>query len=1482
MGSELNANQFTVRIKSINVRGSGIIGRLKEDEDYVYVFTAKHCILGEKFSNEASISDIKILDIYNGEEEKAELKCEAGDDLLLSSDKEDIAIIKLAIKRLAGAVEHLPFIRLALLDDNVGPLTFRGYPKYADKTKTLSGNRPHEDDEGRFFEIAVPDKFFDLFSPQPENVLVKGFSGAPVFQILEEQLYCFGIIHEFETIGNRFKATNSVAITELLAKQIQLYEPWVEQIASTEKLSKMLKSSSDKLGVRFDAENNYPVSLEREFELIAKGEHFTAEVNKNLKSALLALEAFYMAYTSEIQKFISEFGNRRISSKDAKEIKKPVTFKIFFNQGLQQYNFFKSHYHSMEWQSVSNEHLKQFLTELDALLTTYQVLPEALDRLVIRLQIPIGPNLNSVNLLKSELQRGGNVLEDVKKSLVDLTTFPNAKMIMVTGKGGNGKSQLLAHMSNRWHLAGHAVLMALGQRFGRNSDPSGQFLEQLEIKTTWKTFLSAMQAKSVASGKSSFLVIDALNEGKGLVLWNNNLISFLRSLADYSGIKVIMSYRDSFADGLFKGIDVPADLTLRHNGFLGKETEAMKVFFDRNGIDIDKVPFNAEFSNPLYLKLFCIAFGNGALVENLDVSTSIFMIIERVLAHVNGKLGEEHHYNYKSEKINLVVKAVDIFVKKLVELNEVQLPYEDAFLLIDAAVGMFLNKKGFVNGLVDEEIFQDNLSTDGATYLLDFAYERFGEHLKARQLLRGMSLDQIQEAFIPDGNFYQLFISSKVPIEKNKGLLEAMTVQIQDTFGMEFLTVAPAMDELAQGNSFVMSLIQNRGNIPISRATKKFIFKTMQTDSQTQDSLWFELLNRTDEEGFFNAEFLHEYLFSQTMAQRDAGWTIFINGEFDGIYDQGLISTIILRALETTTDTKASEQKIWLNGLALSWMLCSSNRSLRDQVTKALILVFKDNPSLLIKLMNVFDAINDPYILQRIYAIVYGVSVRAVSSVAFKEIGETVYKLIFAKPEVYPDLLLRDYARATIEHLAAIGMRFDFDLDKIKPPYKSKVFDFFPDNEEIDVLLDRMDGVNKEQTSGSKMLMKSMVTEYGRGTASYGDFGRYVFGSAVRNWKDVEENLLSNLAIKMIIEEFGYSELLHGEYDSRRGSGRSRRNAHVERIGKKYQWIAFYQILARLADNEKFYDRYSFTKEQGTFHGPWRPFVRDIDPTLVLAFKRKRRALPQWLEKPEFKAWMDQDTSWFSSEEDLPDLTMILGKTDEKNHEWLMLNGKTEWLQVEDKQSVSKRLNYQIMSFVCAKEDFQALLEYLLRQRTWDEQIHQIPSNYTVFNREYYYSPAYIDSDLADEESRVFEDEVLQATHDFVQEVTVTATHYNWEASADQSLERNIGLLKPAKSLFELLELKISTLDEMYSNALGEVVAMDQSVNYDSDPCLWIRKQDLLEMLEKKGKTIIWTVYGQKDQANSFQYDLVQCSRSVIYFERGKINVATRFSQDFD
>src|SRR5699024_1003872 len=142
------------------------------------------------------------------------------------------------------------------------------------------------------------------------------------------------------------------------------------------------------------------------------------------------------------------------------------------------------------------------------------------------------------------------------------------------------------------------------------------------------------------------------------------------------------------------------------------------------------------------------------------------------------------------------------------------------------------------------------------------------------------------------------------------------------------------------------------------------------------------------------------------------------------------------------------------------------------------------------------------------------------------------------------------------------------DVETIRPPYKSEWYSYTPTNKEIDALeLEKTQDVQAYKAYGVRRIISSMITEYGRGIGGYGDFGRYVFGSAVREWDNQFESdqELSNIAIQRIFD-MGYDAELHGDFESSIGSYNIQSD-FIERIGKKYQWIALHEVMAKLTDH---------------------------------------------------------------------------------------------------------------------------------------------------------------------------------------------------------------------------------------------------------------------------------------------------------------------------
>jgi len=71
-----------------------------------------------------------------------------------------------------------------------------------------------------------------------------------------------------------------------------------------------------------------------------------------------------------------------------------------------------------------------------------------------------------------------------------------------------------------------------------------------------------------------------------------------------------------------------------------------------------------------------------------------------------------------------------------------------------------------------------------------------------------------------------------------------------------------------------------------------------------------------------------------------------------------------------------SDESIGLMCQTMGWFLVSTNRTLRDSATKAIICLLEERIPVLIQFLAAFSTINDPYISQRVYAIAYGCAVR--------------------------------------------------------------------------------------------------------------------------------------------------------------------------------------------------------------------------------------------------------------------------------------------------------------------------------------------------------------------------------------------------------------------------------------------------------------------------------------------------------------------------
>ena len=145
--------------------------------------------------------------------------------------------------------------------------------------------------------------------------------------------------------------------------------------------------------------------------------------------------------------------------------------------------------------------------------------------------------------------------------------------------------------------------------------------------------------------------------------------------------------------------------------------------------------------------------------------------------------------------------------------------------------------------------------------------------------------------------------------------------------------------------------------------------------------------NSTKEHHPLNALFLHKLLINRTLADRDYLWTTFIN---DLVDDEERLFQLITYFDEGHLLDGLSTDNIKLILIVLAWLLTSSNRVLRDRASKAAIELLKRNFGLCKSILQMFEAVNDPYVLQRLYGIVFGACVKRTEPQpeVFKELAE--------------------------------------------------------------------------------------------------------------------------------------------------------------------------------------------------------------------------------------------------------------------------------------------------------------------------------------------------------------------------------------------------------------------------------------------------------------------------------------------------------------
>lgn len=1060
-----------------------------------------------------------------------------------------------------------------------------------------------------------------------------------------------------------------------------------------------------------------------------------------------------------------------------------------------------------------------------------------------------GSEINIVREFNSQIYSLSNLL---KSKEFDLSNNP---FLLLYGAAGIGKSHLLGDVINKRINSGYKSIFILGQHLNSREDPRIQILRKLQVKVSFDDFLKTLNKIAEKEQKRIIIFIDAINEGLGKYFWPENIRSFINEIKDYPWLGLVLTIRSSY-----KKMILPDDLVnavgiiqVEHYGFSGVEYEASKSFFSNYGIEYPNTPLlHPEFQNPLFLKLFCEGLKSNGHSRIPDGLQGITEIINFFIDGINRELSKPNKLDY-TLSINLVRKSINAIIDYKTENKKRYISYEKAYDIIESIASKYTNKIGIVEFLISEGVFSKNLFWIKNDYYEEgiyLAYERFEDHLTVNYLLD--KFDNVENEFKKDGSLFYLVKDENV-IRFNKGLIDAFSIQLPEKINVELFELIPHLKESYDiAESIIESLLWRKVE-SITDKTKKYLQDYGLKYQGTYDLFWEVVVSvSTIPNHPFNAYWLHNLLMDYSMSDRDAWWTPYLK---DKLYDDYAVKRLIDWAWNEDDKSHISDESIKLASITLAWFHTSTNRKLRDSATKAMVSILQDRIDALIDVLKKFENVNDPYVYERLFAVAYGSALRTKQTEILPELANYIYKVIFKeKEEVYPHVLLRDYARGVIEYTIYLGYDLPFDVSEVRPPYRSSFSDTLPTNDEIDSKyeLDYKSKDFQDYHWGQNSILSSMVTEYGRGTAMYGDFGRYTFESALRSF-DVDTNLLSNLAIKWIFEKYGYNPEKHGKYD-RKIHG-NRHEHRIERIGKKYQWIALYEMVARVSDNFKKYDSwYSKDKNENPYQGPWEPYVRDIDPTILIkntGYYNEENPKQFWWTKENYSNWEYSNKVWVKRSDDLPRFENIIQVVDDKGIDWLVLEAYPEWAEPkpigkEKWDNPHKRLWSQIRSYLVKKDSSKKIVKWAVEQNFMGRWMPESSDRYEIFSREYYWSPAYEYFLTEYYNGNEFREIVDPKNHTIIDSTIVTTESYLWEEEFDFSKEETLSFLKPHNVIFKGMNLVFSRNEGEFVNKNNEKICFAANVKNNSKPFLLIKKKPFLEYLEENGLDIFWTILGEK------------------------------------
>ncbi|HEX6700182.1 MAG TPA: hypothetical protein VF101_05570 [Gaiellaceae bacterium] len=724
----------------------------------------------------------------------------------------------------------------------------------------------------------------------------------------------------------------------------------------------------------------------------------------------------------------------------------------------------------------------------------------------------------------------------------------DTSLIAVLAEAGRGKTHFAAQVAGGFGDRDATGLLLHAKEFGASftehslADHAGLPGRSLD------DLLEAVNSAGMRANRRIAIVIDALNEAVEPKRWKDVLARVSVALPRFANVVVIVTLRPTYADWT---ITEDTEVVWLY-GFVENLEDAVDRYFDHYKIDADRtIETLAQFEHPLFLSMFCQATNprrETRVTVELGTATT-YEIFEKYISTLELAVADRLDLDPADRS---VAGALDGIARELWRTRARAVPVSRVKEIAGDTTRPW--NASMTKALEDENvILRDVPRYDGGDEeVVSISYDLLGGWLIGESLIQEVDANadrlfenrELVEALVGEDD------ATRHPLADDVGTALAGLLPRRAGRNLWEATSDPALQYWATLDLFLLES-EYVDDAAVAQVVEVF---HRALDHPEARSHFFRLFRATRS---YPSHPLNAMLFGRLLRQldvwrRDLSWTEWLRASERVIYAD--IDRLERRWRESNEELGARDALLaeWL-----SWVLTTTSRPMRDRATRALYWFGRRECVALFRLTLESLDINDVYVPERMLAASYGTAIAttaAAGSSAGPAIGtysQNLEKDLLSVEARVPTthFLARDYAAKTVELTRRYPTSpLPADDVPVRPPFAH---------------------ARREWSQIAKSDERYEDADW----ALHMDFENYTIGGLVRDRGNYDmvhpeyNEILS--AIRWRIYDIGYRRERFADADRRIAEREWRRDqqpGRTERYGKKYSWIAYFEMAGDLAD----------------------------------------------------------------------------------------------------------------------------------------------------------------------------------------------------------------------------------------------------------------------------------------------------------------------------